>query len=147
VECWENNFRPRYIYNEYLCNANWGLNFWKKKKIQHNNGDWINWYCWMAHLGIVYSLILQCSLYMLIVIYARIAKFIWTFLIKQINMPCRSLSCCRTWSLIMGSICCCFRIKDPDPGENLDTSSHGNCICPKCFISNLFNKVHLGDFL
>jgi len=47
----------------------------------------------------------------------------------------------------MGSVCCCFRIKDPNLGENLDTSSHGNCICPKCFISNLFNKVHLGDSL
>jgi hypothetical protein len=43
VEGWEKNFRPCYIYNEYLCNADRGLTFWKQKKeekkIQHDNGD------------------------------------------------------------------------------------------------------------
>ncbi len=43
----------------------------------HFQAAWVlRFVSWMAHLGIVYSLILQCSLYMLIVIYARIAKFI-----------------------------------------------------------------------
>jgi hypothetical protein len=48
---------------------------------------------------------------------------------------------------MMGSACCCFRVKDPDHRENVDTPSHGNSICPVFFITNLFNKVHLGDSL
>ncbi|XP_059446840.1 probable E3 ubiquitin-protein ligase RHB1A [Corylus avellana] len=40
----------------------------------------------------------------------------------------------------MGSACCCFRVKDLDPRENVDTSSHGNSIYHECFFSNLFNK-------
>ncbi|XP_057481484.1 E3 ubiquitin-protein ligase At3g02290-like isoform X2 [Actinidia eriantha] len=40
----------------------------------------------------------------------------------------------------MGALCSCFRVPEVEDTVEPQSSNHGNCRCPSCFIHNLKNK-------